>query len=123
MPVHTLADFDGQAVCAAIERSHATAGRHLLQAVAVSVKLGHDALCGVFPRRAGHDGLGVGGKAVAVAEIQVQFPRIGAASCAADQHIRLAVAVDVAGGRQRETKACVRRAVKRPRSRARHAAG
>ena len=74
----------------AIERSHATAGRHLLQAVAVGVKLGHDALSGVFPRRAGHEGLGVGGKAVTVAEIQVELPGVGAASCAADQQIRLA---------------------------------
>ena len=123
MPVHTLADLDGQAVGAAIERSHTTAGRHLLQAVAVGVKLGHDALSGVFPRRAGHEGLGVGGKAVTVAEIQVELPGVGTASCAADQQIRLAVAVHVAGGRQREAKACVRRAVKRPCCRARHAAG
>ena len=123
MPVHTLANLDGQAVSAAIERSHTTAGRHLLQAVAIGVKLSHDAFGGVFPRRAGHDGLGVGGKAVAVAEIQVELPGVGAASCTADQQIRLAVAVHVASSRQRETKACVRRAVKRPRCRARHTAG
>ena len=123
LPVHTLADLNGQRVCPSVDGRPTAAGGDFFEAVTVSIELRKDAFSGVVAGCTGDEHLSVGAKSGTVAEVEGQLPGVRARASPADQKVRLAVTVNVARSRQPKAKAGIGRAVEGPCRRLRHAGG